>query len=105
MGTGWVCFQAGAPAPAPNVLPELLNHAITTWLQRNVEFRVKAVLPVIVEGNTVAVHVWLIDPAASVRHAGKLPLSPVASPFSVVGLNSAGSLDGASETRLPKHRL
>ena len=55
---GWVCFQAGEKPPAPDQLALYLSHTMTNWLKRNSEFRVRTVLPMTVEGNTVAIHVW-----------------------------------------------
>ena len=58
MGTGWVCFQAGDKPPPPDRLPGYLNHTLHTWLQRNPEFTMRAVLPIVENGNTVVIHVW-----------------------------------------------
>jgi hypothetical protein len=58
MGTGWVCFQAGENPPPLEELPAFLNQTFYSWLQRNPEFNVKTVLPIVESGNTVAIHVW-----------------------------------------------
>jgi hypothetical protein len=59
LGTGWVCFQGGEEnPPAPEQLPVILNDAITDWLLRNPEFKVRTTLPVVVDGNTIAINVW-----------------------------------------------
>lgn len=58
MGTGWVCFQAGEKPPPPERLPVYLNETFYTWLKRNPEFTVRATLPIVQNGNTVAIHVW-----------------------------------------------
>jgi hypothetical protein len=58
MGTGWVCFQGGDPSPPPDQLPYYLNDAVSNWLLRHPQFRVRTVLPVTVAGNLVAVNVW-----------------------------------------------
>ena len=58
MGTGCVCFQAGENPPSPEKLPGYLNHNFYTWLQRNPEFNVRALLPIVSEVNTTAIHVW-----------------------------------------------
>ncbi|MHB0956867.1 MAG: hypothetical protein ACYC0X_13095 [Pirellulaceae bacterium] len=58
LGTGWVCFQAGDNAPPPDRLPGYLSQTLCTWLQRNPKFVVRATLPIMVAGSTVAVHVW-----------------------------------------------
>jgi hypothetical protein len=58
LGTGWVCFQAGDKPPPPEELPGYLSQTLCTWLQRNPQFVVRAALPIMVAGNTVAIHVW-----------------------------------------------
>ena len=59
LGTGWVCFQPGSDRPPPfEQLPALLNETFYTWLQRNPEFKVQSVLPIVENGNTVLIHVW-----------------------------------------------
>lgn len=58
MGTGWVCFQPGDHPPPPDQLPGYLNQAFYTWLERNPDFRVRSVLPITQDGQTVLIHVW-----------------------------------------------
>jgi hypothetical protein len=58
MGNGWVCFQPGEKPPSPDQLPGLLNDCFYTWLQRNPEFNVRALLPIVEDGQTVLLHVW-----------------------------------------------
>jgi len=58
LGTGWVCFQGGETPPEPDQLPWFLNDAITTWINRNPEFKIRTMLPIVVGGNTVAVNIW-----------------------------------------------
>lgn len=58
LGPGWACFRAGQKNPAPELLPTYLNHVFFSWLQRNQEFTVRATLPIVENGNTVAIHVW-----------------------------------------------
>lgn len=58
LGTGWVCFQAGEAAPPAEDLPGYLSQTLCTWLQRNPGFSVRSTLPIMVGGNTVAIHVW-----------------------------------------------
>jgi hypothetical protein len=58
MGTGWVCFQGGDNPPPPTELALILNDACSVWLDRNPEFKVRAILPLVVEGNTVVINVW-----------------------------------------------
>ena len=58
LDTGCVCFQPGEYPPPPENLPALLNRSVCTWLQQNYEFTVRAVLPLVESGNTIAIHVW-----------------------------------------------
>ena len=58
LGTGWVCFQAGNQTPPSEALPGYLSQTLCTWLQLNPAFKVRAVLPISVGGNTVALHEW-----------------------------------------------
>jgi hypothetical protein len=58
MAAGWVCFQAGAKPPPLEQLPSFLNETFYNWLLRNPEFRVRATLPIVEKGYTVAIHVW-----------------------------------------------
>lgn len=58
MDTGWVCFQGGENPPQPTDLPWILNDALAYWLKNNPEFQVRAILPIVAEGNTVAINVW-----------------------------------------------
>jgi hypothetical protein len=58
MDTGWVCFQGGETPPSPDQLPVFLNDAFSNWLKHNPEFKVRTILPIVVEGNTVAINVW-----------------------------------------------
>ncbi len=58
MDIGWVCFQGGDTPPPNEQLPYFLNDALTTWLKCNPDFTVRTVLPLVVEGNTVAINVW-----------------------------------------------
>ncbi len=56
--TGWVCFQGGVTPPPADQLPFYLNDALSTWLKNNPEFSIRAVLPLVVSGNTVAINIW-----------------------------------------------
>ncbi len=58
MGTGWVCFEGGENPPAPEQLPIYLNEALGDWQRSNSEFKVRTILPLVVDGNTVAINVW-----------------------------------------------
>jgi hypothetical protein len=56
--TGWVMFEGGRPAPPREDLPALLTHTMERWLEQNPHIIVRAVLPIIQRGTTVALHVW-----------------------------------------------
>lgn len=58
METGWVCFQGGETPPAPDQLPLILNDAVSNWLKNHPEFKVRAMLPIVVQGNTQAINIW-----------------------------------------------
>ena len=58
MEIGWVCFQGGDTPPPSDQLPYFLFDALASWLKGNPEFTVRTVLPLVVEGNTVAINVW-----------------------------------------------
>lgn len=58
MGEGYVCFQAGKQPPAPEELPYYLHRALQDWLRRNSEFRIRTAMPIVANGQTVAIHVW-----------------------------------------------
>lgn len=58
IGEGYVCFQAGQNPPQPDELPFYLHRTLHDWLRRNLEFRVRAALPIVANGQTVALHVW-----------------------------------------------
>ncbi len=58
MGTGWACFQAAENQPLPEHLSRWLNRNFSEWLDRHPEFRVRATLPIVDDGQTVAIHVW-----------------------------------------------
>ncbi len=53
-----VLFHAGDPPPTPNNLPLLLATALRDWLAANSACRVRDTLGIVVDGNTVALHVW-----------------------------------------------
>jgi hypothetical protein len=58
MGIGWVCFEGGETPPPPDQLPLYLNDAIANWLRSNSEFKVTTTMPLVVNGNTVAINIW-----------------------------------------------
>lgn len=58
MREGWVCFMAAEPPPKPDDLPLYLSQTVTAWLKQNPMLTVRAVLPIVSGGNTIAIHVW-----------------------------------------------
>ena len=58
MREGWVVFKALEPPPAPEQLPLYLSKAVTAWLKQTPSLTVRATLPIVANGNTIAVHVW-----------------------------------------------
>ena len=59
MATGWVIFQATPETdPRPDRLPYALNQSVTAWARQNPTLCIRATLPIVSQGNTVAIHVW-----------------------------------------------
>ena len=59
MGKGWVMFRAGiTPTTDVRRVPTAINEVMTAWLKERASLLVRATLPIVEEGNTVAVHVW-----------------------------------------------
>jgi hypothetical protein len=55
---GWAYFTPGDPPPPPERVPEFLNLDVMGWLKQNSRIKVRATLPIVARGNTVAIHVW-----------------------------------------------
>jgi hypothetical protein len=58
MGTGWVCFRPGAKTPNADRLPGYLNRTLCIWLKQNPGLSVRAAIPIMENGNTIAIHIW-----------------------------------------------
>ncbi len=59
MGVGWVLLvpsQEGPPEPEQT--PTLLHRTLCKWLKQNPHLRVRATVPIVEQGNTMAIHVW-----------------------------------------------
>jgi len=54
----WFYVHAENPPADPSRLPHLLNHAFTRWLKQNPNLKVRATLPILAAGNTLAIHVF-----------------------------------------------
>jgi hypothetical protein len=59
LAKGWLYVHAETPPTDPARLPYLLNDAFCRWLKQNPNATVRAVLPIVAGGNTVAIHVFL----------------------------------------------
>lgn len=58
METGWAVFVASSTPPKPEDLPLYLSKAVAAWQKQNPMLKVRATLPIVANGNTIAVHVW-----------------------------------------------
>ena len=58
METGWAVFLASGTPPEPADLPLYLSKAVAAWQKQTPTLTVRATLPIVSNGNTVAVHVW-----------------------------------------------
>ena len=57
-GTGWAVFVASGTPPKPEDLPLYLSKAVAAWQKQTPTLRVRATLPIVANGNTIAGHVW-----------------------------------------------
>lgn len=55
---GWVHIHAEKTPSAPSTLPYVLNDAFCRWRKQNPNLTIHAVLPIVSDGNTVAIHVF-----------------------------------------------
>jgi hypothetical protein len=59
MGEGWVVFQPGiTPTTDRRQVPKALSEIMSGWLMQRANLHVRATLPIVEDGNTVAIHVW-----------------------------------------------
>ena len=58
MREGWVCFMAAEQPSNPDEVPLYLSKAVAAWQKQNPMLTVRATLPIVANGNTIAVHVW-----------------------------------------------
>jgi hypothetical protein len=58
VATGCVLFLASGTPPKPKDLPLHLSKAVTAWQKQTPTLTVRATLPIVRKGNTIAVHVW-----------------------------------------------
>ncbi len=55
---GWVRVFTDPLAFVPADLPVFLSHALTAWFRQRPQLHLRAVLPVVRDGNTAEVHAW-----------------------------------------------
>jgi hypothetical protein len=65
---GWVIYHAGSPPPPESELPLLLNEMLQKDLLANPSVEPRLILPLVREGNTVAIHLWYVDHGAKQSH-------------------------------------
>jgi len=58
MREGWVCFMTAEQPSKPDEVPLYLSNAIAAWQKQTPTLTVRAALPIVQNGNTIAVHVW-----------------------------------------------
>jgi hypothetical protein len=59
LGDGWVIFRAGiTPMTETERVPTAISEVMAAWLKERPDLHVRATLPIVEEGNTIAVHVW-----------------------------------------------
>jgi hypothetical protein len=57
--TGWVLFTPSPDEPpSPEATPSFLSKSVAKWVQQNSIIEVREMLPLVQDGNTVAIHVW-----------------------------------------------
>lgn len=54
---GWALFHV-KEATAGTDVSAFVHQTITTWLREHQQLRVRATLPIVTGGMTVAVHIW-----------------------------------------------
>jgi hypothetical protein len=60
LSDGWVVFQAGiTPTTDMRKAPTALNEIMSDWLKKRTNLHVRTTLPIVEDGNTVAVHLWI----------------------------------------------
>ena len=58
-GTGWVVFQACPDQPPPREETFMfLDSSVAQWLRQNPNIKVREMLGLVQDGNTVNVHAW-----------------------------------------------
>ena len=56
---GWVVFRPGiTPTTDMRRVPTALSEIMSDWLKDRPNLQVRTTLPIVEDGNTVAIHVW-----------------------------------------------
>lgn len=55
---GYVLICPHDTTNLPENIAPIVNQAMTDWLKKTQGIRVRAVLPIVQDGNTVAIHLW-----------------------------------------------
>jgi hypothetical protein len=55
---GWVRVYADPAAEPPDDLPVYLSHTLAEWFRQRPHLRLRCVVPVCKDGNTVELHAW-----------------------------------------------
>jgi hypothetical protein len=55
---GWVRVFTDSSPSLPNDLPVYLSHVLTEWFRQHPQLRMRAVIPISVDGRTMELHGW-----------------------------------------------
>ena len=59
---GYVVIQASEGPPNDLDMPtDLLSKSVTNWVKQRPEITVQSTLPILKDGQTVAIHLWYVD--------------------------------------------
>lgn len=64
MSDSWVFLRASTVEHDLEKLPFILSQALSDWLLKNPNYRVRSTLPLVASGFTVGIHVWYDDVSA-----------------------------------------
>ena len=55
---GWTRTSADHSGPTPDALARALSHNLTAWFRANRHLRIRCVVPINKDGDTVELHAW-----------------------------------------------
>jgi hypothetical protein len=55
---GWVRVFTSATADRPDDLAVYLSHALTAWFRQRPQLRIRTVVPITRDGDTIELHAW-----------------------------------------------